>query len=110
MANSDFTSMEDGKWSEIPQMPAGTLSVTLNSASIEYGKRYLLTVNYNGTPHVQEIPENAAIASAERYLEMMLEPNGSYVPDDVLERFIDAARIKLERRKNRHSAVSAALQ
>ncbi len=77
----------------------GELTVQLGSVRIEHGSRYLLTVNSDGTPNVREIPHDAAIASQARYLQMMMEPNGCYVPTDVLQEFVDAAVAKLAARR-----------
>lgn len=78
---------------------AGELTVQLGNVRIEHGNRYLLTVNPDGTPNVREIPHDAAIASQSRYLQMMIEPNGCYVPTDVLQEFVDAAVAKLAARR-----------
>lgn len=104
-----FTTASDEQTCNIRRRPAagwnpddgkaGELSVQLGSARIEHGNRYLLTVNNDGTPNVREIPQDAAIASQARYLEMMMEPNGCYVPTDALQAFADAALAKLAARR-----------
>ena len=76
----------------------GRMVINVGQIEIEHGKRYLLTANADGTPEIAEIPLNAAIASQERYLKMLTEGNGTYVSDDVLISFIDAAKAKLQRR------------
>lgn len=80
------------------EVVSGHAFIDLGKTEIEYGKRYLLTANQDGTPNMQEIPVNAAIASQERYLEMMTEGNGSYVGTERLIAFVNAAKSMLEHR------------
>lgn len=85
-------------WHDV-DTPTGALSVQLGSVTIEHGRRYLLTVNHDGTPNVAEIPRDASIATQERYLQMMLEPNGMYVSTAALQAFVDAATARLNERR-----------
>lgn len=78
--------------------PSGSLTVQLGEIEIKHDHRYLLTVNDDGTPNVREIPWDAAIASQARYLEMMVEPNGSYVSTERLRAFVAAAIAKIKQR------------
>lgn len=98
-ASAPQVSLSDRSSSAIPDLPVGSLSVDLGRCPIEYGKRYLLTANADGTPAVREIAENAAIASQSRYLEMLVEGSGSYVSTPDLERFIEAAQEMLRKRQ-----------
>lgn len=89
-------------WKDIPIM-SGNLSISLGETKIEHGKRYLLTVNPDGSPNVSEIPREASIASMGRYLEMLNEPGGTWVDTETLQRFIDAATERLAFRAKRMS-------
>ena len=84
-------------WRNVSNQP-GSLTVQLGEMEIKHGHRYLLTVNEDGTPNVREIPWDAAIASQARYLEMMVEPNGSYVSTERLQAFVYAATAKIKQR------------
>ncbi|HLO61721.1 MAG TPA: hypothetical protein VK165_02025 [Azonexus sp.] len=84
-------------WRDV-RPPSGSLTVQLGEIEIKPDHRYLLTVNDDGTPNVREIPWDAAIASQARYLEMMVEPNGSYVSTDRLRAFVAAAIAKIKQR------------
>lgn len=87
-------------WKDIPSVTAG-LSIIIGETKIEYGKRYLLTANSDGTPNVSEISRDASIASMERFLEMLNEPGGMWVDTEMLQQFIDAATLRLASRAKR---------
>lgn len=82
----------------IPSSISGNLAINLGEIPIEHGKRYLLTVNPDGTPNVSEIPHDTSIARMDHYLEMLNKPNGMWVDTDTLQRFVDAATARLAAR------------
>ena len=93
----DIRRIEDANWIDIPAQ-GGKLFANLGQIELHADSRYLLTVNADGSPNIKEIPMYAAIATQDRYLEMMLEPNGTYVSTEVLQAFVTAATEELDRR------------
>lgn len=80
------------------EVVTGRAVIDLGKLELEHGKRYLLTADDQGKAHIKEIPWNAAIASQEDYLRMMVEGNGSYVSTEALTAFVATANSMLQRR------------